>query len=514
MQLIVGDQESALARRLRSEDGGELIRTGLEEDRERGGPRLARSDNASSTTDPDLRHESVEAASGEDAEIVSRPEPVHDLGHRQPHPIRFHCSSHFRQCRAFYGRSFYERIGVIMVEQSGEVLATADIVVVGAGIVGLCTAWELSKRGYEVAVLEQRFIGFGATSRNPGAVWLQTRRAGAELELARAGVAKYQEYVGELGDVFAFQTTGGLVFDEAAEDGGALERYLRERDAAGLDVQLLEGTALQQLASNVPATARRGVLCRDDAQIDAHQFVSALSAACVRRGVRIFEHTAVLTTLRSGDQVTGVQSLRGRVDAGAVVWATGAWATSLTLEGLFLPMRTVRLGQIMTQSLDSRANPLLHGLRGAFGAGALLPLIDERHARMPLPRTMLDYDDTIVQNRGGSLYVGHSVDGADSLNPHITVDASREMFDSLTSRFPEHGGIGITGLWAGLNAVTADDMPIIDQYAGAFINAGHAWGVASAPIAGQIMADVITGEANALASAVSLQRSTLAPVSL
>jgi glycine/D-amino acid oxidase-like deaminating enzyme len=98
-----------------------------------------------------------------------------------------------------------------------DTLAAGDIVVVGAGIVGLCTAWELRKRGFDVVVVEQRFPTYGASGRNPGSLWLQTRRTGTELALAQAGKEKYQEFLGELGDVFDYRNQGGLFFFETDE---------------------------------------------------------------------------------------------------------------------------------------------------------------------------------------------------------------------------------------------------------------------------------------------------------
>ena len=390
-----------------------------------------------------------------------------------------------------------------------ENLATADIVIVGAGIVGLCTAWELQKCGFNVVVVEQRFIGFGATSRNPGAVWLQTRRAGIELELARAGAAKYQEYRGYLGDVFAFGTRGGVVFSEEPDSLDSLTAYAEERDAAGLDVEVLAGEQLRRQSAIMPETATAGVLCRDDSQIDSLRFVTALAAACVERGVQIFENTAVLATLRTADQVNGVQTVRGKISAGGIVWATGAWATNLKLEGVTIPMRTLRLGQVMTQAVDKHHSPLLHGLRGTFGAGALEPLANATGEGGLASGSLVGYDDTIVQNRGGAVYIGHSVDGQDSLNPHITIDASRRMLDTVGDRYPKLGAYGVTGLWAGLSCQTEDDLPIVDRDGGVFFNVGHAWGAASAPICGQLTADLVTGDLNSLTGSLAFHRSSL-----
>src|SRR3954464_5015162 len=122
-------------------------------------------------------------------------------------------------------------------------LDSADIVVVGGGIVGLCTAFELRKRGFDVVIVEQRFFAFGATGRNSGSLWLQVRRAGPELDLARRGLERYAAYEAELGPTFEFPRNGALFFYETEAQRAVLEDYVTDRRAAGLEVSFLSPRA-------------------------------------------------------------------------------------------------------------------------------------------------------------------------------------------------------------------------------------------------------------------------------
>lgn len=402
---------------------------------------------------------------------------------------------------------------------SADTLATGDIVVVGAGIVGLCTAWELRKRGFDVVVVEQRFPTYGASGRNPGSVWLQTRRSGIELELAKAGKHKYAEFLTELGDVFEYRGRGGLFFFETEDQGRVLEDYVADRRKAGLEVAMIErGEALKH-ASILPDTAIGAVYCADDAQIDAVQFVQSLSAACVRAGIRIFENTSVLSTLRQGDAVAGVRTVRGEIHASGVVWATGAWSTTLRAEGIVVPVGTARVGQMLIQPVDSGASVIMHGPRGVHGCGALTDLATFDASLFPVPGSAgtqpedspaFAYDDSIAQNRGGSIFIGNSIDGRGSLNPHISMKATHAMAAITLDRYHAYTDYGVTGLWAGLGSETPDQLPIVDRADGAYINVGHGWGVASGPICGQVMAEVIAGEPSVFGANLTADRSSLA----
>lgn len=397
---------------------------------------------------------------------------------------------------------------------SGETLATADIVVVGAGIAGLCTAWELRQRGFGVVILDQRFPGYGASGRNPGSLWLQTRRAGIELDLARAGRRKYDEYLTILGDVFDYRVEGGLFFFETEEQGRVVEDYVRDRREAGLEIEMVSRAKAAKLSPILPDTAVGAAYCADDAQIDSLNFTSAMESACIRAGAHFFRNTAVLSTLRDRDRVLGVRTVRGEVLASGVVWATGAWATTLRAEGIGVPVETARVGQLMMQPVESLGSPILHGPRGVYGCGAVtgLPSYDSSLFAGPMTADVGDdraFDDTVVLNRGGSLYVGHSIDGRRSLNPHISLEATRAMVEVGLDRYPRYADYGVTGMWAGLSSETPDALPIVDRVDGAYVNVGHAWGVASGPVCGQVMAEVIADEQSVFAAGLRADRAFL-----
>lgn len=391
-------------------------------------------------------------------------------------------------------------------------LDTADVVVVGAGIAGMTTAYELKARGYDVVVVEQRFLAYGASGRSAGAIWLQTCSAGTELELARAGRDLYQRYISEIGNTFDYRQNGGLFFFESEEQGAVLEKYAEDRREAGLDIQMLSKSEMSERTSLVPETAIGAVFCADDAQVDAGGFVEAVAGACARKGVRLYEHTTVVSVIRKGDAITGVRTPRGDIDAPAIVWATGAWAVNLSSEGIELPLTTARQGQILSQKLKPEPMPLLRGPRGVMWARALTSLPDyDPEAFAPTPSNArvsdgLQYDDVIAQNSEGAVFLGSSIDEIGALNPHIGMAATNAMLANSLDRYPQHAGLGVVGLWAGITSWTQDQVPIVDQLDGHYLNVGHARGIATAPIASETVAARIASESHTFHESMSLAR--------
>jgi glycine/D-amino acid oxidase-like deaminating enzyme len=227
-------------------------------------------------------------------------------------------------------------------------------------------------------------------------------------------------------------------------------------------------------------------------------------------GVAKFENTTALSTLRRGDEVLGVRTVRGDVHAAGVVWATGAWSTNLATEGLLLPVVTARTGHMSTQPNAMRGHAVLHGPRGVAMCGALSDLPTYRSELFTAPPTpagsLVDYDDVIARTNEGGLYVGSTIDGVGSMNPHISIAATQAMTAATLERYPESSELGVTGLWAGLTVETSDGLPIVDRVDGVYVNTGHRWGVASGPVCGELTAQLIAGEPTALGPALHVDR--------
>ncbi|MFC5337097.1 NAD(P)/FAD-dependent oxidoreductase [Leucobacter denitrificans] len=383
-------------------------------------------------------------------------------------------------------------------------LDSADVVVIGAGISGITTAFELKSRGFDVVVLEQRFPSYGASGRNAGSLWIQTCRSGTELELSRAGQRKYLDYIDELGNTFDYRQNGGLFFFETEEQGTILEEYVSDRRALGLEIEMLDQESARRRSELVPRTAIGAVYCAEDAQLSSPKFVRAVASASARAGVRIYENTSALSTIRNGDIVSGVRTVRGDVMAPALVWATGAWSVSLDSEGIEIPLITARQGQLIMQATTPIPDaPIMKGPRGVATCTAIAELPSFKYSVFEHDgvgsltedvRLPFSYEDMISQSSEGVLWIGSSFDGYGSLNPHIGLAASKMMVDAAFDRYPEKVDLGIVGLWAGVASWTDDALPVIDRVDGAYVNVGHANGIATGPIGGQLMAETVMGE--------------------
>src|SRR5690606_6048338 len=141
-----------------------------------------------------------------------------------------------------------------------------DIAVVGAGIAGTATACRLAEEGHSVTLIDSHAPGWGASGRNPGFLWLQTKAAGYPMDFAIAGRRFAEDFAAGLPD-FGFRASGGLIAYRDERLADIAEDFAKDRQAAGLPVRHIDEA---EARSFCPALSERtrGALHNP---LDAHQ---------------------------------------------------------------------------------------------------------------------------------------------------------------------------------------------------------------------------------------------------
>jgi len=369
---------------------------------------------------------------------------------------------------------------------------TADVIVVGAGVVGAGTAYALAKAGLRVTLLEGERPGFGASGRNPGFLWMQSKAAGATLDVSLIALRFQQELGAEVGD-FGFRACGSLVFfrDPALRD--RLADHAARRSAEGMPLALLPPAAALDRCPALDPGIAGALWCPLDAHQDTRQLVQRLAAAAVARGARLDFPRCVVSLLRHGDRVSGVVLDDGtRLAAGTVVLAAGLGAPPLLAPlGLRLPLRPVRYEAAETAPAPFTLGPvvcgpgvLAHmGFAGAFEA-ALPPGRSFTHQAAQYPDGRIQY---------GCL----ASDGEASDQPTAE---GQSLADATWRRdLPQLSRLPVERRWAGVVAQAPDYLPFIDGTTGVeglFLNCGHAFGNILGAFSGAMVAAAIAGTAS------------------
>jgi len=202
-------------------------------------------------------------------------------------------------------------------------------VIVGGGIAGLGTAFELTKLGWQVTVLEAGQLGREATWAAAGMLCPIHELDFQELELLHAGRQsrdKYRQWA-EVLEPFGLEYRGALEVALSADDVPYLERLFRFQQQHGLTVEWLTGKGLRErfpyLSLDVPA----GIFAPEDGQLDNRLLVEVLRNYLLQNGATIYEHTKAASMQPEGPIALAQTHDNQKFAAEIGIWAIGAAAT-------------------------------------------------------------------------------------------------------------------------------------------------------------------------------------------
>jgi glycine/D-amino acid oxidase-like deaminating enzyme len=384
-------------------------------------------------------------------------------------------------------------------------LDTADVVVVGGGIVGVSTAYFLARKGHNVVLLEQRELAHGASGRNLGFLWMHNRNGGFSLELARAGRALYDQFAEELGPSFEYRSNGGMIYFHTDDQRRVYSEFVDARRADGLKMELLDAQAAHEAAPILPPHVIGATYSPEDGQIRTPKFVRALAQACRRLGVRIYEETPALGLLRDRSRAVGVRTGYGDVAAGSVVWATGAWSTMLSADGVEVPVKPERLGAVMMAPVREQLDKVLYGPLAAKNYSMIRTLPSYRDeyftAEYEDPGHGVEHLECVSKTEAGNLFIGCPMDMPNTIDHRMPAIGLKMAIGALIEAFPQYRNLGVEACWSGVLPVTADSLPIVDSVdavPGLVVATGHVYGNVAGPITGKLVAELLSGEETSL----------------
>ena len=336
------------------------------------------------------------------------------------------------------------------------------MVVIGAGLVGLCTALSLRRRGVRsLAVVDRTSVCGESTGASAGGLW-----PGHEcLTLATPDVARRaRDLHAALREEFPcdYLRSGLLVLmdDEEAEQG--LDRAERTRKA-GFAAEMLLGS---ELATSEPLLAHTGAAIRfpEDGSIHPLKLAAGIAEWLRRNGVRICLNHEVSTI---SPDLPAVTTSGGRTAAGSIVVAAGAWTPLLTaMLGWHPPIRPIRGTLLAT---DSRPRDTLRSI-----------VVGRRYYYWQLACGPL-------AGGGSEEDVGFREGVSDAVEHDIRREWS-ELFPSLSE-------LQFTSRWSGFRPYCKDMQPVIGRVPGrssVFVSAGHfRKGILLAPLSGELLADEV-----------------------
>jgi D-amino-acid dehydrogenase len=408
-------------------------------------------------------------------------------------------------------------------------------VIVGAGVVGLATAYELLKAGHEVTILERDTYGEGPSHGNaalvtgvlsfpvpaPGTITTAARsllsgdkaisirprlEPGFVAFLARmawattksnfaAGTAAQDILTTMVLDDYAEYVADGLEFER--HEGGSMHVFdSRETFEAGVAIfddfpgikariKVLDGAAaVHEVDPNLAPEISYGYYAPGDLQVEPVSLMKALVAAIAEQGGKLVEHARVIDFVHTDGEVCGVVTTNGVFDADQVVIAAGVASRELAAKlGYSLPVYS--------------------------GGGYSIDVRFDDSAKQPSCSVMTDSSHIAVTPLDWGL---RASSGMIIGQPDATVNpkAEAKLLADLHTIYPEVPLNGAEPAWAGLRPMSADGVPVIGLVPGCsntFLATGHAMlGLTYAPSTAKVLRSLMEGTAPAAYALLSPKR--------
>lgn len=353
-----------------------------------------------------------------------------------------------------------------------EIPNSADIVIIGGGVMGASAAYHLAARGTKNIVLVEKedFYGTGATGRCAGGVRYQFSTE-INIRLSLASLPMLECFSEEIGQEVNYRQCGYLLVATNEQDARAFQRNVALQHQLGVQTELLSG---EEVRARLPlmnfADAIAGTFNQKDGLVDPNSVVMGYINAATRFGAQAFTNLEVIGIRAREDRVEAVETAHGVIETHVVLNTAGPWSSRIgQMGGVHLPVTPVR--------------------RQMFTTSALKEVPDD----FPF---VIDFGQSLYFHReGDGLLIGMSNQEEEpGYDQSVNEEFELVNLEAAIARMPIVEKASRASHWAGLYEVTPDAHPIyggtpVDGFYVCTGFSGH--GFMHGPVSGKLMTEMI-----------------------
>jgi len=353
-----------------------------------------------------------------------------------------------------------------------DIPTTADIVIIGGGVMGASAAYHLAQRGVENILLleKEEVFGSGATGRCAGGVRYQFSTE-INIKLSLESLPMIEHFKEEIGQDVNYRQCGYLLVATNEQDATTFKRNIELQNSLGVQTQLLSGDEVRKRLPLMRFNdAIAGTFNQKDGTVDPNSVVMGYVGAAQKMGVKAVNMAEVTGIRVTGGKIEGVETSQGVVKTRTVINAAGPWS------GLIGQMAGVQIPIIPLRRQMFTTNPL-----------------KEVPEDFPF---VIDFAQSLYFHREGEgLLIGMSnQDEKPGFDQNVDEDFELVNLEAAIERMPLLEKASRASHWAGLYEMTPDAHPIygrtnVDGFLLCTGFSGH--GFMHGPVSGKLMSELI-----------------------
>lgn len=360
---------------------------------------------------------------------------------------------------------------------------TADVLIIGAGVIGASIAFHLTRHGIRPLIVEKCDPAAGSSGACDGLVFLQTKKPGLHLELALESRRHFDRLKEVLGECIEFRNPGGMCLIESEGELAAMRLFVDAQRRSGLDVELIDGDEARRLEPCLSRKVMAATWSALDSQVNPYALTFAFLRAATAGGASIMSGSEVTGIDIVSGKVIGVTVRSRRIQAPVIVNAAGAFSSQIgRMAGLDIPV-IPRRGQILVTA--------------AVPAMIRRCLVSAQYVAVKFNPSLADTGGmgfSLEQTDSGNVLIGSTREFA-GFDRRTTFDGIRTIAARIVPFVPALSKVPVIRTFGGLRPYTPDGLPILGKVAGldGFIMAsGHEGdGIALSAVTGELIADLI-----------------------
>lgn len=365
---------------------------------------------------------------------------------------------------------------------------TADIVIIGGGVIGLSIAYYLSlKKPGRIALFEKGQLGEGSTSRCVGGIRIQFSTE-INIRFSLESLKTFERFEEEFAVDPEFKRIGYLFLATTELEMGVFQENIKLQRKFGIPVEKLDP---DEIRARWPYLRIDGILggtfCPWDGVMGPNEVLSGFASRAKRRGVRIYEGIEVTGISIKKNKVIGVETKDEEIGAPIVVNAGGPFASLVgEMAGITIPVKPLRRQVFVTSPFHL--------------------------TNQSIPLTIDFHRGWYFRREGDGLLLSGPLDREPSFNLSIDYEAMAEASENAIYRVPVLEKAAIARGWAGLYEITPDHHALlgpVPEVEGFFLANGFSGhGFQHSPAVGKVIAELIVeGKASTIdISSLSIER--------